>query len=143
MLEFDEVNLDRLRSHETITATGGYRFPETLPPFCLATREDYARLPLGAHQHLVTINAILEEARLHFGYRSANEIALFMTIFNDLLPPSTTDTDWLRALGRRRPPKDITALVRESFEARNPTRESEQILSRPHATDKRRCARRV
>ena len=98
VLEFDEVNLDRLRSHETITATGGYRFPETLPPFCLATREDYARLPLGAHQHLVTINAILEEARLHFGYRSANEIALFMTIFNDLLPPSTTDTDWLRAL---------------------------------------------
>src|SRR5262245_10804363 len=44
------------------------------------------------------MNDILEEARLHLGYRAANEIALFISIYNQLLPPDPKDQDLLRAL---------------------------------------------
>jgi hypothetical protein len=99
VIEFDEVNLDQLRAGTS--GSGGaanYRFPETLLPFRLATAEDFGRLPIGTHKHLVAINGILEEARLHLGYRAANEAALFMTIYNDILPERATDADWQRAL---------------------------------------------
>jgi hypothetical protein len=98
VLEFDEVDLERLRTGAASTGTAGYHFPETLPPFRLATAKDYAKLPVAAHEHLVALNGILEEARLHVGYRAANEIALFMAIYNEILPNDPNDTDWLRAL---------------------------------------------
>jgi hypothetical protein len=100
VIEFDEVNLDDLRSDSQSGAAHGkeYRFPETLPPFRLATAEDYAALPEVTHQHLLAINEILEEARLHFGYRAANEIALFISIYNKILPDDPNDKDFLRAL---------------------------------------------
>ncbi len=46
----------------------------------------------------MTLNAILEEARLHLGYRAANEIGLFMKLYDALLPEDPTDTEWVRAL---------------------------------------------
>jgi len=98
VLEFDEVDLERLRSGPTAIATGAFRFPDTLPPFRLPTADDYANLPPGSHKHLISINQILEGARLHFGYRTANEVALFMRIYNEILPPDPEDTDWLHAL---------------------------------------------
>lgn len=98
VLEFDEVDLERLRSGGEIAGSGGYRFPEELPPFRLATAADYAALPDSTHRHLVALNRILEEARLHFGYRSANELALFMAIYNGILPEDPADAPWLRAL---------------------------------------------
>jgi hypothetical protein len=98
VLEFDEVDLERLRGSSTSVNVGAYRLPTELEPFRLATHADYAKLPVGAHQHLVRINDILAEARLHFGYRTANEMALFMTIYNNILPPDNQDTEWLRAL---------------------------------------------
>ena len=98
VLEFDEVDLDRLRGTAGQADTAGYRFPETLAAFRLPTARDYEQLPAETHAHLVAINAILETARLHIGYRAANEIALFMAIYNDLLPPEPADTVWLRAL---------------------------------------------
>jgi len=98
VLEFDEVDLERLRSGGGNVAIGGYRLPDHLPPFRLATADDYSRLPPETHGHLVAINNILEAARLHFGYRAANEIALFMAIYNDLLPSNPNDSTWLRAL---------------------------------------------
>ena len=98
VLDFDEVDLARLRSGGAGVGAGAYRFPETLPPFRLATSSDYTALPLAAHEHLVALNAILEEARLHLGYRAANEIALFMAIYDDFLPEDPDDTGWLRAL---------------------------------------------
>src|SRR5262249_8055972 len=76
----------------------GYRFPETLAAFRLATAHDYEQVPQATHDHLVAINKILEAARLHIGYRAANEVALFMRFYNDLLPPVAGDTAWLRAL---------------------------------------------
>ena len=98
VLEFDAVDLDRLRSGGASSSAAGYRFPETLPPFRLATAKDYSNLPAGTHGHLVALNGILQEARLHLGYRAANEIALFMAVFNEILPEEPADSDWLRAL---------------------------------------------
>ena len=86
VLEFDEVNLEHLRSGASGGDGGACRFPETLPPFQLATRADYEALSLATHQHLVALNEILEKARLHLGYRAANEIALFIKFYSDILP---------------------------------------------------------
>jgi len=98
VIEFDEVDLDRLRSAASTTSTGGYQFPEELAPFHLATREDYADVPVVVHERLKTINAILAEARLHFGYRAANEMALFMRFYNSMLPDGNANPDWEEAL---------------------------------------------
>ena len=98
VLELDEVDLEQLRSGRSSVSAGSYRFPASLPPFQLATPSAYAAIPHGAHSHLIAINTILQDARLHFGYRAANEIALFMTYYNRILPDDSTDTEWLRAL---------------------------------------------
>lgn len=98
VLEFDQVDLDGLRSGPSKAGADGYTFPDKLPAFRLATAEDYQKLPAGAHAHLLAINATLEEARLHLGYRAANEIARFMAIYNEMLPVDAGDTDWLRSL---------------------------------------------
>lgn len=98
VLEFDEVDLERLRSGGSGVLVGGYRFPDSLPSFRLPTGKDYGALPEAAHRHIVTINGILQSARLHLGYRAANEMALFMALYNDMLPLAPDDTDWLRAL---------------------------------------------
>jgi hypothetical protein len=100
VIEFDEVNLSGLRGEaQTADASAGsINLPEFLPPFSLATAEDYKGLPMETHQRLVDINNILEEARLHFGYRSANEIARFLTVYSEMLPADESDTSMLRAL---------------------------------------------
>lgn len=98
VLEFDDVDLERLRSGGSGVMIGGYRFPDDLPPFRLAIAKDYGQIPEIAHQHIMAINQILEGARLHLGYRAANEMALFMAIYNDMLPLDPADNDWLRAL---------------------------------------------
>lgn len=102
VLEFDEVELDRLRGESPAGSAGpGFRFPDALPEFRLPTRSDYQSIPAAAHVHLRSINSILETARLHFGYRSAAEMARFMALYNDFLPPAEepdSDDDWLRAL---------------------------------------------
>jgi restriction-modification system family protein len=98
VLEFDEVDLDRLRSGSQKSAPTTYRFPAALSSFRLATRADYARIPAGTHAHLTALNDLLKGARLHFGYRAANEMGLFMSIYNEILPSDDTDVDWVRAL---------------------------------------------
>lgn len=98
VIEFNDVNLDGVRHGTSAGSLPSYRFPSTLPPFALATTEDFKALPQKAHDHLVAVNKILEKAQLHFGYRSAAEISLFMRIYNGILPEDSTDTDMLRAL---------------------------------------------
>jgi hypothetical protein len=99
VIEFDEVDLGGLRGDVTEDAGAeSFNLPEFLPPFQLATAEDYKGLPNDTHQHLVDVNNILEEARLHFGYRSANEIARFLNVYTGMLPANDTDTSMLRAL---------------------------------------------
>jgi|GEM_PF-6959755 len=101
VLEFDEVDLDRLRGTSASIPTGDFRFPDDLPEFRLPTADDYKNIPQATHQHLEAINSILERARLHFGYRSAAEMARFMTIYNGFLPElvaPNADEQWLRAL---------------------------------------------
>jgi hypothetical protein len=98
VLEFDDVDLDRLRDGGVAAGAGDYRFPEALRPFALAGAKEYGVLPEATHEHMKAINGILEGARLHLGYRAANEMALFMAIFNEILPLDETDSDWRRAL---------------------------------------------
>ncbi len=98
VLEFDEVSLERLRNQGSTVSVGDYHLPDTLPPFRLSTAKDYALLPEAAHRHIVALNGILEVARLHLGYRAANEMALFMNLYNGMLPSNEADTAWLRAL---------------------------------------------
>jgi hypothetical protein len=98
VLEFDNVDLERLHSGGSGMTIGGYSFPNDLSPFRLATAADYGQIPDVTHQHIVAINQILEGARLHLGYRAANEMALFMAIYNGMLPSDAADTEWLRAL---------------------------------------------
>lgn len=100
VIEFDTVSLDDLRRLPTANAMPAYRFPEVLPPFRIAAAEEYQSLPEVTHRHLVAVNALLAEARLHFGYRSAAEIALFITIYHEFLPQAdaNADPDRLKAL---------------------------------------------
>lgn len=93
VLEFDEVNLEALRTGTADVDADGYRFPETLSPFQLATRESYEALDLEVHEHLVAVNEILKEARLHLGYRAAVEVALFIKVYGDILPEHLPDED--------------------------------------------------
>lgn len=97
VLELYDVDLSQLRNVAQAAGDGGYRFPETLPAFGLATNQDYEKLPVRTHELLSAANSVLKEARLHVGYRAANEMARFMAYYNDMLP-SASDPDWLRAL---------------------------------------------
>lgn len=98
VIEFNEVDLEGMRNVVSSAQLSAYRFPETLPAFQLATSENFKKLLRETHDHLVAINKILEEAQLHFGYRSAAEISLFMEIYNGILPPDAEDDAMLRAL---------------------------------------------
>lgn len=99
VIEFDEVDLSQLRGQAGSLAAETFRLPTALPAFGLATTTDYRSLPEATHEHLKAINEILEQARLHFGYRSATEMARFMTIYKSFLPAlAHTEEEWLRAL---------------------------------------------
>lgn len=98
VIEFDTVDLEGLRTGTIGSGQAGYRFPKSLIAFQLATAEDYKHLPDTAHRHLSAVNAILTDARLHLGYRAANEIALFMRVYHSILPEDAADVDWVRAL---------------------------------------------
>ncbi|MFU7523572.1 hypothetical protein ACM9NN_13420 [Pseudomonas paraeruginosa] len=98
VIEFNEVDLDGMRYGVAAAVQNGYRFPEELPPFRLPTTAAFKDLSQEAHDHLVSINRILERAQLHFGYRSASEIGCFMQIYSSILPEDVNDTAMLRAL---------------------------------------------
>ncbi|RMO85326.1 hypothetical protein ALQ34_00444 [Pseudomonas syringae pv. maculicola] len=98
VIEFNDVDLDGMRHGATATEQHNYRFPESLSPFRLATTETFQALPLETHDHLVAINRVMETAQLHFGYRSAAEISLFMQIYHSILPEDVEDTAMLKAL---------------------------------------------
>lgn len=98
VIEFNDVDLEGLRDGVAPGAIPAFRFPDTLPAFSLATTKSFKALPQETHNHLVAINKILERAQLHFGYRSAAEISLFIQIYNGILPEDVNDTVMLRAL---------------------------------------------
>ncbi len=62
----------------------------------MATKEAYEHLPDFIKDHLVKINAILEKHNLHFGYRTANEVALY--IRNSIEHINNTKKTQLQAL---------------------------------------------
>lgn len=79
VIEFNTVDLPAY-------GTGKYKDDEEyklslFPDFTmlsLATKEDYENLSDEIKGHLVEINKILEKYNLHFGYRTANEVALYI-----------------------------------------------------------------
>ena len=105
VIEFDEVDLGQLRGSTTEVLTGSgsdaesgaYRFPNPLLPFQLATGKAYAALPEATHRHLASLNDLLKETHLHLGYRAASEIALFMKLYNDILPEDPDDSEGCRS----------------------------------------------
>lgn len=76
VIEFNDVYLDT----ETTKEEGLFEL-EHFPNFNdykIATREDYLSLPDYIKDYLIKINDILKVRNLHFGYRTANEIALYI-----------------------------------------------------------------
>jgi len=98
VIEFNDVDLEGMRDGVDSAELPAYRFPKKLPAFQLPNSKHFKTLPRQTHDHLVAINKILESAQLHFGYRSAAEMSLFMEIYNSILPEETSDTDLVRAL---------------------------------------------
>ena len=94
VLEFDEVNLEYLR---TGTADVDVRRPTDSRRPCHRSSwrqvQTTEALDLAVHKHLVTLNEILKEARLHLGYRAAVEVALFIKLYGDILPEHLPDED--------------------------------------------------
>jgi hypothetical protein len=82
VIEFNEVNLKTYGNNSyTEDAKGDLYKLSKFPDFskvALATKKNYQDLPELIKDHLVEINSILEKCNLHFGYRTANEVALYI-----------------------------------------------------------------
>jgi len=98
VIEFNDVDLDLLRNGIGEHEVKNFRFPYRLPSFELPTIESFTSLPQSTHDHLVSLNKILTGAQLHFGYRSAAEIARFIRVYDNILPEDPADVDFIRAL---------------------------------------------
>jgi hypothetical protein len=85
VIEFEDVDLEGFRTNTFAPGAVAAELPENFPPYELVTRAHYVAFPLTAHNHLKDINAILEEARLQVGYRTASEIALFIRLYTPML----------------------------------------------------------
>lgn len=79
VIEFNEVNLVAYgdNTYEDNTSYKLTSFPD-FTHLTLATKSVYERLPSMIKEHLVAINDILKKYNLHFGYRTANEVALYI-----------------------------------------------------------------
>ncbi|MGZ7136390.1 MAG: McrB family protein, partial [Methanobacterium sp.] len=80
VIEFNEVNLEAYGNNSYTEDDDTYKLSD-FPDFTqvsLATKDAYETLPDIIKKHLVEINSILEKYNLHFGYRTANEVALYI-----------------------------------------------------------------
>jgi hypothetical protein len=98
VLEFEEVDLEGFRTNVFSHGTFAAELPKELPPYELVTRAHFAALSGTVHEHLKTINGLLEEARLHVGYRTASEIALFVQRYAPMLVGRTPEVREREAL---------------------------------------------
>lgn len=79
VIEFNDVNLenyDQYRDDENSIFV-----LDKFPDYCsyqVPSKEHYNALGVAVKQHLTAINHILQEYNLHFGYRIANEIGLYI-----------------------------------------------------------------
>jgi hypothetical protein len=79
VIEFNTVDLDSY-STNNYREDNDYKLSQ-FPDFSelsLATKSDYEKLPDSIKTHLIEINKILEKYNLHFGYRTVNEVALYI-----------------------------------------------------------------
>jgi len=97
VIEFNTVNLEKYDTND-YRDNDNYRlvkFPD-FSSLLLPTRNDYIKLPDFIKKHLKSINQILQKHNLHFGFRTANEIALY--IHNASKYVGDTDEIKMRAL---------------------------------------------
>lgn len=100
VLEFEEVDLEGFRTSVFTQGVATFELPKELPAYELVTRAHFVALPATAHEHLKAVNRLLEEARLHVGYRTASEIALFLRRYSPMLvgrPPEVVEREALDA----------------------------------------------
>jgi hypothetical protein len=98
VLEFEDVDLEGFRTNVFSKTAGAVDLPKDLPPYELVTRAHFIALTTTAHEHLKAVNGILEEARLHVGYRTASEIALFVERYKPMLSGRTLEAAEREAL---------------------------------------------
>lgn len=79
VIEFNEVDLINYEKYTEIDQAKFVldKFPN-YNDFTIPSREHYNSLPPKIKEYLVGINNILKEHNLHFGYRVANEIGLYI-----------------------------------------------------------------
>ncbi len=79
VIEFNEVDLEAYGGglYKDVDSYKFDNFPD-FTQYSLATKEAYEQLPDNIKEYLVTVNSILEKYNLHFGYRTANEVALYI-----------------------------------------------------------------
>ena len=97
VIEFNKVDLEAY-GEGSYTDIEDYKLEE-FPDYSdleIATKEVYENSPDIIKSHLVALNRILEKYNLHFGYRTANEVALY--IQNAMLCIDETEHTVLQAL---------------------------------------------
>lgn len=81
IIEFNEVNLNKYGAEsEEVVPEEGYKL-SSFPDFSdlkLATQEDYKQLDTIAKNEIKAVHDILKKYHLHFGYRTTNEISLYI-----------------------------------------------------------------
>jgi hypothetical protein len=79
VIEFHEVNLDRLRGEDVGAAAGPVpTLFASLPRFSLPSQATYRDAAPELHEWMKALNTVLAPTRLHAGYRGVCEMALFI-----------------------------------------------------------------
>ena len=92
VIEFNEVNLDEYENNSNQTSSI-FKLSK-IPKFGhveIASREHFIDSNTNVKSHLIEINKILEEYNMHFGYRTVNEICLFIKNCIELIDDSSNE----------------------------------------------------
>ncbi|MAI17891.1 MAG: hypothetical protein CMH04_04440 [Marinovum sp.] len=79
VIEFNEVDLEKYEEN-TLSVDTEYKL-STIPLFKsvqIPSRDHFTKLKPEVRNHLKSVNRILEEYNLHFGYRTVNEMSLYV-----------------------------------------------------------------
>jgi len=129
VIEFNTVDLNKYDMDDYSDDYDGYKLNQ-FPDFSnllLPTRKNYQELPQLIKKHLININQILQKYNLHFGFRTVNEIALY--IHNASLYIDDTDEIKMKALDYQLVQKVFPKLNGTYAEIEEPLRECIVYLS--------------
>jgi hypothetical protein len=80
IIEFNDVDLKVYAGTEPPDSHSNFLLQQDLDytKISLASKADYEALPEDIKNHLIEVNDILKKYHIHFGYRVANEVALYV-----------------------------------------------------------------